>query len=587
MDIPFWQLDSIYPGLDSQQFKQSIVEAEEKQDILFERLDKSANNSNLEDFEALLTLVNAGFALLDNINAYLSTQIAVDAFNEQATAIRSSLSKLSAKATLNSVLFTKLVSEIDLESFIEKSNLVKAHAFGLRKGLVFAEHLLSPEAEEIVSKLSGVAGEAWGRLYNELIAKTSLRATVEDEAKDYNLARLKQLQSNEDRSTRKKAFEAEIKLLEKNSYSFAACLNGIKGQVNSLAIERNWNSALDETAFSNNISRKALAAMQQACQESFVDFRRYFAAKAKLLGQDKLAWYDLFAPLAKENKKYSWQEAQEFVLTNFSSFSPELADFAKKAFADNWLDAPPRQGKSSGAFCVGFPVTRESRIMLNYSGTLDSLFTLAHELGHGYHNYQKYKHGLSILQQQTPMALAETASIFSETIVINALLKDADESQKLLVLEQDLVGAAQLIIDIHSRFLFEDEVFRRRLERELSVDELNDIMLKAQDETYAEALSQKHPYMWAQKGHYYSSGRSYYNFPYTFGYLFSLGLYAHYQNKPKTFVEKYNNLLAKTGMDDAADLAKNFGIDIEDIGFWRQSLEIPKARIAEYVSLAG
>ncbi len=587
MELPFWQLDSIYPGLDSQEFEQAIAESKNKQDLLFKNLNKSSKNTSLESFEDTLTLVNDGLALITNINAYLSSEIAVDAFNKQAVTIRSSLSKLMAKVMTNSKLFTKLISEIDLESFIESSEYLKAHSFSLQKGLIFAEHLLSPKAEEIVSKLSGVGGEAWAKLYNELVAKTTIPALLEGEEKDYNLAQLKQLQTFAERNTRKSAFEAEIELLEKNSYSFAACLNGIKGQVNTLAIDRKWESALDEAANSNNLSRKAIAAMQQACEEAFVDFRAYFAAKAKLLGQDKLAWYDLFAPITKEERRYDWQEAQDFVLSNFSSFSSELADFAKNAFANNWLDAPARQGKRNGAFCVGFPIAKESRIMLNYSGTLDSLFTLAHELGHAYHNFQKYKHGLSSLQQQTPMALAETASIFSETIVINALLKDATKAQKLAILEQDLVGAAQLIVDIHSRFLFEDEVFKRRLERELSVEELKAIMLDAQDKTYGEALSQKHPYMWAHKGHYYSSGRSYYNYPYSFGYLFALGLYSKYQEKPNGFLEKYNNLLASTGLANAAELAKQFDIDIEDTDFWRKSLEIPKTRIAEYIKLVG
>jgi len=363
-------------------------------------------------------------------------------------------------------------------------------------------------------------------------------------------------------------------------------MNSIKGYVATLAKNRNWNSALDEALFANSISQRSLTAMQDACLEAMPVFRSYYQAKAKILAKKKLDWYDLLAPINnKDEKSFSWQEAQDFIIENFGNYSRELADYAKRAFANDWLDVPSRQGKRNGAFCIGIPGVKESRIMLNFGGSLDDVFTLAHELGHGYHNEQKYKAGLSPMQQATPMTLAETASIFCETIVVNAMLKKADDKERLAILEQDLLGAGALVVDIYSRFIFENTVFNKRQERELSVNEFKEIMLDAQEQTYADAIGKKHPFMWAQKGHYYSTSRSYYNFPYTFGYLFGLGLYNEYQKNSSGFQARYNKLLASTGMADAKTLAKDFGIDIEDKEFWKSSLEIASARAKEYIKL--
>ncbi len=306
------------------------------------------------------------------------------------------------------------------------------------------------------------------------------------------------------------------------------------------------------------------------------------------MGKDTLAWYDLLAPVGVGTpRSFSWAETRDFVTETFGSYSDDLATFAKKTFDEGWHDVPPRKGKRNGAFCMSVDGVQESRIMHNFGGQLDDVFTAAHELGHAYHNACSFGAGRTPLQDDTPMTLAETASIFCETIVTNAMLERADEAEKLAILEQDLLGGTQLVVDIDSRFRFEQAVFERRRERELSVDELSALMLEAQAQTYGDALDAeaRHPLMWAHKGHYYSTGRSFYNFPYTFGYLFGLGLYAQYQANPEGWHGRYDTLLSETGMSDAAPLAAQFGIDIEAPDFWRGSLKIAEGRVAEYEAL--
>jgi oligoendopeptidase F len=304
------------------------------------------------------------------------------------------------------------------------------------------------------------------------------------------------------------------------------------------------------------------------------------------MSQKKLPWHDLFAPLSiGKVKDYDWKEAQAFILEHFRSYSDTLANFAKRTFDEQWHDVPPRKGKTSGAFCAKVPGRKESRLMHNFTGSLDDVFTLAHELGHAYHNDCMYRFKRTPLQSSSPMTLAETASIFCETIIANALLEKADDKAKLAVLEQDLQGATQLVVDIHSRFILEKTVFDKRLERELSVDELKATMLDAQKQTYGDALANYHDLMWAQKGHYYIASLDFYNFPYTFGYLFGLGVYAEYKRNPEGFHERYDKLLASTGMTNASTLAKDFGIDIESVDFWRGSLSVAAQRVKEFEQL--
>jgi oligoendopeptidase F len=281
-------------------------------------------------------------------------------------------------------------------------------------------------------------------------------------------------------------------------------------------------------------------------------------------------------------------EAREFIMENFNQFSPELSDFAQRAFDNNWIDAEQREGKRGGAFCMGVSQVKESRILSNFDGSFDQVSTLAHELGHAFHNECAYQTGKTELQQATPMTLAETASIMCETIVTQAVLKQVTDPQELLaVLEAQINGAAAVIVDIYSRYLFETEVFERREKAELSADDLNDIMERAQKATYGDGLDERYlqKFMWTWKPHYYSPNLSFYNYPYAFGLLFATGLYAVYQKRGADFVPDYKNLLASTGEERAAELADRFGINIRTKKFWADSLAIIGKQIDRYCEL--
>jgi pepF/M3 family oligoendopeptidase len=396
------------------------------------------------------------------------------------------------------------------------------------------------------------------------------------------------LRSHPDEATRRRGYDAENQAWVTVQETLAACLNGVKGETNTLDKKRGRKDAIHASLDAARMDRKTLDAMLSAMKDSFPMFRDYFHAKAKKIGKEKLAWWDVFAPMGKTDKIYSFEEARDFILENFGKFSPDLATFAKRAFDNNWIDAEQRDGKRGGAFCMQVQNVKESRVLANFDGSFDGVSTLAHELGHAFHNECAYQANKTQLQQLTPMTLAETASTMCETIVTEAVLGSTqDPQEELAVLEAQIQGAAQVVVDIYSRYLFEKEVFERREKSELSADDFNDIMERAQKATYGDGLDERYlqKFMWTWKPHYYSPGLSFYNYPYAFGLLFATGLYAIYQKRGASFVEDYKNLLASTGEDTAAKLAKRFGIDITKRKFWDDSLAIIGKRIERYCEL--
>jgi oligoendopeptidase F len=393
------------------------------------------------------------------------------------------------------------------------------------------------------------------------------------------------LRSHPDGAVRRRGYEVEMKAWESVAEPLAACMNGVKGEVVTLNRRRGREDALHAAIDQARIDRPTLEAMIGAMHDALPVFRRYLRAKAQLLGQAALPWSDLFAPVGASERTYRYAEACSLVHEAFGTFAPQLAALAERAFTHNWIDVAPRAGKRGGAFCMDVPAVGESRVLTNFDGSLDQVSTLAHELGHAFHNDCAVAASKTMLQTITPMTLAETASIMCETIVTEAILaRTSDPQEVLAVLETQLTGSTQVIVDIYSRFLFESEVFRRREQGELSPAELCEIMVQAQRDTYGDGLdpNELHPYMWTWKPHYYRASLSFYNFPYAFGLLFGTGLYAIYRERGSAFVADYMNLLASTGEASAADLAARFGIDIRTRAFWERSLHVIAEQVARY-----
>jgi len=444
--------------------------------------------------------------------------------------------------------------------------------------------MMSPAEEALAAEMSLTGSHAWSKLYGNLTSQILVEVELRGERQTMPMSMVRNLAFDPDREVRRAGYEAELKAWEQYALPIASALNNIKGETNLLMHRRGWRSALEASLFRNAIDEVTLEAMFTAVYEAFPDFRRYLHVKARLLGIERCAWYDIFAPVGKEPRLWDYAEAVQFITEQFATYSDKLRAFAERAFREQWIDAEPRSGKRDGGFCMRLR-RDESRILVNYKPAFGAVSTLAHELGHAYHNLCLAQR--TYLQRQIPMTLAETASIFCETIVRQAALQQADREERLAILEAALQGMCQVVVDITSRFLFEKWVFERRQERELSARELCELMLEAQKETYGDGLDENllHPYMWAAKPHYY--GSAFYNYPYMFGLLFGLGLYALYQSDPQGFRARYDDLLSQTGMADAAGLAREFGFDIRTPAFWRGSLDVIRADIAQFEQLAS
>jgi pepF/M3 family oligoendopeptidase len=593
-----WDLSNIFPGLESEEFKQAFSDTsnvinelvscfQTKLAPLSPETDPRVLNEALSEY---VNTLNDTITHVGKVANYIYSFISTDSYNKLATRLMSEFEQLGVRLEHQDVIFKNWLSKIStkVDEIISLGGTVADHEFALKEIIHFSQFLMSQAEEELASELNLSGASGWEKLQGVITSQLSVEMEIDGELKKLPAPALINLRSHPVEEMRKKGYEKEMQAWKSVEEPLAAALNGIKGTVITLNKKRGRKDAVESALDMARIDRETLEAMLSAMQDSFPMFRRYFQAKAKRFGQEKLPWWNLFAPVGQSDTKFSFLEARDFILDHFTKFSPDLADFAARAFDNNWIDAEQREGKMGGAFCMDIPGTGESRILSNFDGSLDQVSTLAHEIGHGFHNDCMEKANRTQLQQRTPMTMAETASIMCETIISNASLKQAkSKEEELAILEGMLNGDSQVIVDIYSRYLFEKEVFERRVKSDLSAEEFCDIMVRAQKATYGDGLDENylHKYMWTWKPHYYSAQLSFYNFPYAFGLMFGTGLYAIYQERGDSFIPEYKDLLSSTGLGSAAELANRFGINIRDKAFWEGSLKVVEQRVNRYVEI--
>lgn len=592
--LPRWDMTPIYPSMDSKEFEEGfssvvrdindLADLFDAHQITKQSAAPALDHKTIQAFETIIERYSAVLEAARTLEVYIECFVNTNSHDTVAQAKLSELQQTTMILTQLGTRFIAWIGSLDVEALIKRSPVAREHAFILQKAKIRAAHLMTPAEENLSSELNLSGGTAWEKLHGDVTSQLAVSLELSGKVQELPMSMVRNLAVDPDREVRRRAYEAELAGWKRVALPLAAALNSIKGEVTVLSRRREWGSPLGASLLDNNIDRQTLNAMFTASRESFPDFRRYLHAKARALGLSRLAWYDLFAPVGSDEKVWAYDDAAAFIIEQFGTFSPRLSNFAARAFREHWIDAEPREGKQDGAYCT--PLREdESRVFANYKASYDGVSTLAHELGHGYHNLNLARR--TMLQRSTPMALAETASIFCETIIRNAALRNAGRQEQIAILEASLQGSCQVVVDITSRFLFEQRVFNQRRQRELSIDELNNLMLEAQRETYGDGLDENalHPYMWAMKPHYYSTRISFYNYPYMFGLLFGLGLYARYQEDNEKFKSSYDELLSSTGLADAATLAQQFGINIRSVDFWRSSFDIVRQDIERFEEL--
>ena len=578
-----WSLKEIYNGFDDPKYEADFqkLEAAMKKE---KELVAQEGTKDLKSLVEELIVANEEVAeLVFNLDTYISLTQSVDTENGEAMAQQGRLMKLWSEGSATQAAAQKIYAKIpDVDAMAKESNLIREYTFMLKEAKKEAEHLLSDEVEEMIAAMDITGGSAWGKLFSYLTSTVK----VDYQGKEITLSEARNLAYSPDAKVRKEAYEAEIASYEKIQDSIAFSLNNIKNQFTMICKKRGYASPIDMTLEQSRMSRKTLDAMMTAIEEYLPVFRKYMRKKAEMLGyKNGLPWYELFAPMGKSDTTYSLEEAKEYLVNNFGKFSPDMADMMKEAFENEWIDFYPKKGKEGGAFCAGVPSIKQSRILTNYDGYFGSIRTLAHELGHAFHNVQIQDHRM--LNQDYPMPVAETASTFNETHLVKAALKEATGEEKLNLLENSLMEHTQVIVDIYSRYLFETSVFEQCQDKFLMAEDCKNLMIEAQKKAYGDGLDSNylHPYMWACKSHYYSSGLSFYNFPYAFGGLFALGLYSKFEKEGADFVPKYKAMLHATPVCTVEQAAAMEGIDLTTPDFWRQSLAQIEELVEEFCKL--
>ena len=576
-----WDLTPLYQSFDDPAFAADMAALPgmiaELNDILAQELPA------VEKLEKLTAQQMAIGEKIEQLFLVCELTLSADATNATAMLHTDKLYVLSNDISLADSAVTRYIGSLDnLEECIAASEKLQEIAFALRESRDQANHVIPAEIEPWVLQMRLSGGTAFSQLRDKLDSTH----TVDYRGESLPLPAVRGMAYDPDAAVRKDAYEAEIASYKKIEMPMSYCLNSIKLEARTLAKARGYASVLDMTLEQNRMDRETLDAMWTAIREYLPHFRRYMRAKAKYLGHENgLPFYDLFAPVGDAARTYTIEEARQKLIDEMGKFTPAMAEFIDNAFEQNWIDVYPREGKTGGAFCAGWHKADRSFVLTNYQGSFSDVSTLAHELGHAWHN--RCMAGLPGLLTDTPMPLAETASIFNETMLSHQVLKSATEQEQFTLIEAELMEATQTVVDIYSRFLFESEVVDTRADHAMTVDELKDCMLRAQDASYGDGLNKdlRHPYMWACKSHYYSSGLSFYNFPYAFGLLFGKGVFAQYLKEGDIFVAKYNQLLRSCGSGSIADVAASVGIDVRSADFWRSSLEVVKESIDRFCAL--
>jgi len=582
-----WDLSPLYPSFSSDSFKEDcakLFDLVEKAIKTYD--DKSLINQPVQFLEEVLKQQEVLSNLSSRVFGFIRLSMSTNTQNVEAKNAMVRMQALSSKFALLDNKFKNSIKEVEnLDQVINQSEFLMEYRFLIEETKEEIKHTMSESLEVLTSELVQNGSTLWSQMQRHL---TSI-AEVDYKGKKLSLTEVRNLAYSNDPEVRKEAYYKELEIYKGIEDPLSFAISGIKGEVNTLVKRREYQSPLDEALKKSRMKKETLDALLNAMKANLPYFQKYLKHKAKLLGHKKgLPWYDLFAPMGKSEKKYSVEDAQAFILKQFGTFGDELKAMAQKAFDDNWIDYLPRKGKVGGAFCSNNRALKQSRVLSNYGGDIGDIITLAHELGHAYHGEQIFKE--APLNNSYTMPVAETASTLCETITKRAAYNQAaTKDEKVLILEQELQDSTQVIVDIYSRFLFEQSVFDARLNSLPSSKDLNELMIKAQKAAYGDALDPEllNEGMWINKSHYYIGDLSFYNFPYAFGLLLAKGIYAKYLENGSSFVEKINQLLRATGKMNVEDVANMIDIDLTNTEFWEAGLSTIKGDIEEFIKLTS
>lgn len=583
-----WDLDVFYEGgSSSPAFAKELQGIDEDTGKLLSLLDIHIDEDKLIQ---LTDLVQSLLIRLSQSDSFVSCLLAQNMKDSAAIAHNDRVKTLAAKINGALTQFDNSLRTCDdaqWEKLMASDKLAEI-AFVLSERRELAKLKLAPELEALAGDLAVDGYHGWGDYYNLIVSRTKFKAVNKNgEEQLLSAGQMHNRLSEGEREVRKAAFEEWERVWGEQAELCAETLNRIAGFRLKLYERRGWHSVLQEPLQMNRMSQSTLDAMWGAIEEGKAELVRYLERKAKLLGIERLDWHDVEAPIGSAKRIIPYDEACDFIVEQFRGFSPDMADFAEMAFKESWVEAEDRAGKRPGGFCTSFPKSEQTRIFMTYSGSASNLSTLAHELGHAYH--QHVMNDMPAFNQGYAMNVAETASTFAEMIVSDSSMKAAkNKEEKLALLEDKIQRSVAFFMNIHARFLFETRFYDRRKEGLVSAEELGALMEEAQREAYCHTLGEAHPHFWASKLHFYLTDVPFYNFPYTFGYLFSSGIYARALEEGPTFAQKYVDLLRDTGRKTVEQLAQeHLGVNLEESDFWRSAVSLTASDVELFLELTN
>ena len=577
-----WDLSSFFPEFDGPEMRAFKASLEKDMRLASKKASRLAPLSakNAGQWEKVFLKAEEIVTRLAHLSSYVGCLSAADAHNEAYLKEEASMALLWAaysKIDIEMLRAIKEASEKVFISFVQRKGF-EGIGYFLQRMRKEARRTMSPEREILATDL-GVDGiSAWGRLYDTVSGKLEFDMEFPDGRKErLPISQRRTFLEDADRRIRRAAFLGGNAAWQTMENVAAAALNAISGTRLTLNRHRKIKQFLEVALFQSALSPKTLDAMFQAIYDNLDIPKRYLRLKAKILGLKSLAWYDLSAPLdLPDLERFSWSKGAGMIRDSFVRAYPRLGEFLKENVYDKkWVDWEPRTGKRPGGFCTSSRFNKESRIFMTYHGSMGDVRTLAHEAGHAFHFY--VMRDLRTHAQHYPMTLAETASTFAEMILSEGILQNQSISDNLkcFVLDQDLSHAAIYLMDIPVRYEFEKSLYEERAKGELSVSRLRDLMIETQKRIFRNTLEQggEDPCFWASKLHFYITDVTFYNFPYSFGFLLSRGLYAMFKEEGKSFLPKYEKFLFSTGSDTCENVAKKtISQDLSKPGFWTQAI---------------
>ncbi|MFK3958823.1 M3 family oligoendopeptidase [Guptibacillus hwajinpoensis] len=588
-----WNLDNIfYGGSKSSQFLDHIKGLEE----LIHELE-----GNVESFTSLI-LTNEISNIVDLVgnvgkirlhitqaNSFITCLLAQNPKDQDAASLRGKVAQKESR-------FEKILSEIkktlsnteeDVWRDILETEELEDYKFVLNEWRENADSNLSEEELSLISNLVVDGYHAWGHFYRDLVSSISVKIRVDGKEEDLSVGQAINLRSHPEEEVRKEAHNALESIWKEKEELFAKVINHIAGFRIQIHNKYGINNVLENPLKKNRMKEETLNTMWSVISSYKQPFSKYLERKAEMMGDSSMKAYNFWAPITKNDHEMNYDEAATFITEHFSQFGNELESFVKEAFNEGWIEAENRPNKSAVPFCASFPVTGESRVFMTYSGTFIDVLTLVHELGHGFHNYAM--NAVEGINKQYPLSIAETASTFSEMIIFDASMKKAKtKKEKIFILDEKLKRSVMNFMNIHSRFLFEQRFYEERKSGIVSPKRLNQLMEQSINEAYEGSLDQPSIYSWVWTPHYYITQSPFYNFPYTFGYLFALGIYAKAKEKGKGFEKDYLKLLRDSGSMNVEDLVmKHLGEDITSKEFWEAGMEVCLKDVEEFLELTS